>query len=52
MITFKCAEGVKRGFITFYYSCGHRFLVTATDGKSHIVDLAQIQGTRELRMKS
>ncbi len=42
MITFLSAEGLKRGFITRHYPCGHRFLVTATDGKSHIVDLGQL----------
>ncbi len=52
MITFLCAEGIKRGYIIKHYSCGHRFLVRVADGTYHIVDLAQLTGTRELRMKS
>lgn len=51
-IIFDTCEGRKKGFIVRYYDCGHRFWVRCPDGVTHIVDLAQIRGTRELRLKS
>jgi len=52
-VIFNSAEGIKKGYvIRFYERCGHRFLVQLPDGTTHIVDLAQIRGTRELRLKS
>ncbi len=52
MITFLCAEGLKRAFVIRVYECGHRFRVRCADGSTYIIDLSQIQGTRKLRMKS
>lgn len=42
----------KRGYTIKTYPCGHRFLVCESDGGTRIIDLAQVVGTKQLRIKS
>jgi hypothetical protein len=51
-VLFNTAEGIRKGFAVRFYSCGHRFWVRCLDGSTYIVDLADLIGTRELRLKS